>query len=752
MIFRTLVLTLAVAASGYAQRPDYARAEQLLDWNVKKRVFGGDIQPTWMKDSTRFWYRVTTPQDANFYLVDPVANSKKLLFDNGRLAAAMSSASDTTWEPNKLPFTTFTFTDATERVIEFEARKKRYRCDIVAYTCTLHETVSDTTRIAVKSPDGKWWAFSGSNNLYIRPAAGGDSIQLTNDGEELYAYGISNVEGGMGGRSMGKRPLMQWAPNSKKIVIRREDFRKVQTMAVYSSTTNRPKIQTYAYALPGDSVIPRGNMYIIDIESRRVTPVRTTKGDTLAASTYLIPSIDDQVWSVNAEKLYITSRPRGEQSRIFHEVDAATGVARELFIDRNDAYPVRTLKNGDILVTSWKDGWSHYYLLTRDGKIKTQLTKGPFSAGGATATVDEKNQRLFLIANGREPNRFIYHTYLYRVNFDGSGFMLLTPEDGDHSISFSPNKKYFIDTYSRLDLPPITVLRSAEDGRVIRELEKADASRLADIRWTPPELFRATAADGVTDIYGYIFKPSWFDSTKTYPVVDQIYPVPTGAIRDWGFNTGDYLQPRALAELGFIVVQIQPRGTMYRSRAFLDAYQGHMGQNTLPDHVTAIQQLGARFRWMDMTKIGIYGLSGGGFASTAGILRYPDFYKVAVSMAGNHDNRTYGYYWGEDFQGLFKVDPKTGKDNYEEKANYTLANNLKGHLFLIHGDMDDNVHPAHTLRVAHALIAAKKDFDMLIMPDRGHAVYEPYVIKKSWDYFVRHLMGVEPQPYVMSDK
>jgi dipeptidyl aminopeptidase/acylaminoacyl peptidase len=329
---------------------------------------------------------------------------------------------------------------------------------------------------------------------------------------------------------------------------------------------------------------------------------------------------------------------------------------------------------------------------------------------------------------------------------------LLSPEDANHLIQGSPSGRYFIDTYSRIDQPPITVLRGT-DGRVVRQLEEADISRLLESGWTQPEPFRVKARDGITDLYGMMYKPSDFDPKKQYPIIDHIYPGPQiiTVPKDFfptnqpGLTYATFGQVQALAELGFIVVNIDHLGGPMRSKAFHDNYYGFFGDNGLPDHITAIKQLAARHSFIDVERVGIYGHSGGGFASTDAILRYPDFFKVAVSTSGNHDNRSYNIYWAEKYQGLMVRDTLKGSDNFETSANQTMADNLKGRLFLLHGDMDDNVHPANTLQVANALIKANKSFDMLILPDMDHGVtQDPYVIRRSWDYWVEHLLGKKP--------
>jgi dipeptidyl aminopeptidase/acylaminoacyl peptidase len=332
---------------------------------------------------------------------------------------------------------------------------------------------------------------------------------------------------------------------------------------------------------------------------------------------------------------------------------------------------------------------------------------------------------------------------LYRVGFDGSGLTLLTPEDANHEVDFSPSGKYFVDSYSRIEKPPVTVLRAVPDGRVIRKLEDADISRLQAVGWRPPQVFSVKARDGLTDIYGVMYLPPKIDSTKKYPLIENIYPGPqVGSVGSWSFKNGG--EPFSLAELGFVVIQLDHLGTPLRSKSFHDNYYGNFGDNGLPDHVGAVKQLAARYKFIDLDRVGIFGHSGGGFASTDAILRYPDFYKVAVSGSGNHDNRSYNIYWAEKYQGLMNRDTLRKTDNFEGSANKTLAKNLKGHLLLMHGDMDDNVHPANTIQLVDELIKANKTFDLIIAPNRNHGLDEPYIIRRRWDYFVQYLLGETP--------
>jgi dipeptidyl aminopeptidase/acylaminoacyl peptidase len=392
---------------------------------------------------------------------------------------------------------------------------------------------------------------------------------------------------------------------------------------------------------------------------------------------------------------------------------------------------------------SERDNWGQLYLHDlQTGTLKHQITHGE---GNVTQLlrVDEKNRMLYFLGVGREKGRDPYFVHFYRIGMDGKGQTLLTPEDANHEISLSPSGRFFVDSYSRPDVPPVALLRNA-DGQEVMPLEKADISKLESVGWKPPMPFSVKARDGVTDIYGLLFRPTNFDASRKYPIVNSIYPGPqSGSVRSRSFSParGD---AQALAELGFVVVQIDGMGTPGRSKTFHEAYYGNMGDNTLPDQIAGMKQLAQKYPWIDIDRAGIYGHSGGGFAAAAAMFRHPDFFKVGVSQAGNHDNRNYEDDWGEKWQGLLERNAD-GATNYDDQANQTHAKNLKGKLLLAHGTMDANVPPYSTLLVVNELIAANKDFDLILFPNRGHGFgSEPYMIRRRWDYFVRHLLGAEP--------
>jgi len=764
-----LITLPAAEAAAQSPRVDYRRAEQFLSWNTENLIAGDRVEPQWLSDGNRFWYRNKLLNGAaEFVLVDPVRNTRTLLFDNARLAAAMSLAADTAYDPAKLPFRTFELAER-EWAIEFVANKKRFRCDLASYRCTVGDTLPNKMPYVV-SPDSVWEAFIHEHDVWIRRREGGDSIRLTTDGEEYWSYGLRAPRPNELIRNEPRRPRLRWSPDSRKIAVERVDERGVAHMHYISYTHQRPRHYSYPYALPGDSIVPVPNVHIIDIDSKRNIALQLSPRPN---QLWLGGSPLDSVWSPDSRKVRFHYLTRGSKSMYLVEADAETGATRILARDTAATF-VETNPRGhpswfvsddgaDVIWWSERDGWAHLYRF--DGRaeattvvakassngdapmelpLKNRITSGAWAVGDVKY-VDQKAKQIYFTARGREPGRLPYYAHLYRVGFDGSGLTLLTPEDADHTVTFSPSGRFFVDTYSRIEEPPVTVVRAAPDGRIVRVLEKADISQLQALGWKPAEVFKVKARDGVTDLYGVMYKPTDFDPTKRYPVIDNIYPGPqVGSVGPWQFKGGG--EPFALAELGFIVIQLDHMGTPLRSKAFHDNYYGNFIDNGLPDHVTALKQLGARYPWMDLDRVGIYGHSGGGFASTAAILRYPDFFKVAVSTAGNHDNRSYNIYWAEKYQGLLVRDSATGKDNFESSANKTYARNLKGKLLLMHGDMDDNVHLAMTIQLVDELIKANRDFDLIILPDRAHGLNEPYVIRRRWDYFVRHLLGVEPPP------
>jgi dipeptidyl-peptidase 4 len=765
MSLRHAIVALALVSSGainvVAQTPAppvapeirYDRAEQLLTWNATRLVTGDEVQAQWYKDGSRFWYRNKVRQGAEFILVDPARGSRELLFENAKLAAAISTAADTSVDPTKLPFRTFRFAKDgdDERTIEFRFGKRRVLCDIAAYRCTASDTLPSDVPF-VLSPDRKWEAYVRGYDVYVRArGVTTDTTRLTSDGAQYWSYGLGEPSPQERLQTLlrPRRPQIRWAPDSRHLIVARQDARNVGQMPYISYTSQRPRAFSQPYALPGDSVIPKPGFHILDRETRANVRVQLDPAPAIASWNI---SPRDSAWNAASTRVYLTTLSRGSKVATLLEVDALTGAVKRLVADSSktyvelgnpvDASPVYVTEDGESLFWSERDGWGHLYRYGADGALKNRITEGPWQVGTIVA-VDEKLKRVWFTGRGRETDAFLYYAQLYSANFDGTGLTRLTPEDADHRVQVSPNGRWVVDVYSRVEVPPITVLRDANTGRVVRKLEAADVSQLAAIGFKGGRVFTTKARDGVTDIYGVMYLPSNLDTTRRYPIISHIYPGPqVGSVGAWNYKAAG--EPAAIAELGFVVVQIDHLGTPLRSKAFHDNYYGNFGDNGLPDHIAAIKQLASRHGFIDIDRVGIFGHSGGGFASTDAILRYPDFFKVAVSGAGNHDNRSYNIYWAEKYQGLLRRDTVRRTDNFATDANASMAANLRGRLLLMHGDMDDNVHPAMTIQVVDALIKANRTFDLIIAPNRPHSLNEPYFIRRRWDYFVQHLLGVTP--------
>jgi dipeptidyl-peptidase 4 len=765
----TLLLTALLAggllpASGAAQTNaptptvDYRQAEQFLPWHANNVITGGPVAPQWIDDTPRFWYRTNTGTGFDFRLVDPVRNTVGPAFDRHRLASAMSLASDTAFDGTKLPFQTFRFTDGGAG-IEFTARRKRWECDIQQYNCMVGDTLPGRQAYVV-SPDSTLEAFVQEHDLYVRTyrdprdstnATPLDTIRLTTDGEEFFAYGLTAPSPTLQRTPAPRRPGVTWSPDSRRLVVSRMDQRNVEHMHYISMTSQRPRHFSQPYALPGDSVIPIPSFHIIDVASRGNTRVEM---DPVPHQLQLGGSGADSLWASDGEKVYVSWFTRASKSVRLGEVDVNTGAVQVLardsaatfveFSPRDPSSWYVTRDGQDVIWWSQRDGWPHLWRLDRNGEVKNRITQGPWAVG-AVRWVDEANRQIWFTARGREEGVNPYYAQLYRVGYDGSGLTRMSTEAADHDITFSPDGQFYVEVTSTVATPATSRLRRTRDNQPLRDLEQQDMTAMEAIGWAPVQEFTVKARDGITDIHGLLYLPPNLDTTRVYPVIDHIYPGPqVGSVGAWSFKSSG--ENFALAQLGFVVVQIDHLGTPLRSKAFHDAYYGNFIDNGIPDHVTAIKQLGARHRFMDLDRVGIYGHSGGGFASTAAMLNFPEFFKVAVSGAGNHDNASYNIYWAEKYQGLLVPGENGNGDNFTPSANKTHAANLQGKLLLTHGDMDDNVHPAMTIQLVDELIKANRDFDLIIAPNRGHGLNEPYFIRRRWDYFVTHLMGGTPPP------
>ncbi len=756
-----LPFALPLAAQPTAPRQltaaDYAAAERFLAPNTAPLLSGTAGRPVWLADG-RFWYRATTPNGGSaFHLVNPARRTKQPVFDHGRLATALTAVAGARLDPERLPFQSFELS-ADARALTVSVQGRSARCDLVAYTCTAAPAAPQAPPSSVRSPDGTQAVFIRDHNLWLRELASGAETQLTTDGIADFGYATNNA-----GWTHGDNPIVSWSADGRQIATFQHDGRGVRDMHLVSTNVGAPTLQSWKYPLPGDSVVFRISRVIIrrDADGRaqvvrlQMPPDahRSTVSDHIACGGAMC----DVQWYPDGSRLAFISSSRDHKQAWLRIADAATGAVRTVLHETSathigDASLAENLwrvlpASNELIWWSQRDDWVHLYLYDlATGTLKNRITTG---TGNVTdiVRVDERTREIWLMANGKEADRDPYFQHLYRVSFDGRRQVLLTPEPANHTVALSPDGRWFTDTYSTPDTPPVTVLRDA-NGRVVQTLERADVSRLVAAGWKAPTPVRMKARDGTTDIYGLMYTPTTLDSTKRYPIVNRIYPGPqSGSV-----GTRNFVPSRsdnqALAELGFVVVEIDGMGTPGRSKTFHDFYYGRMGDNTIPDQVAGMKELAARYPFIDIDKAGIWGHSGGGFATAAAMFRAPEFFKVGIAQAGNHDNRNYEDDWGERYQGLLT---RTGDtDNYAEEANQTHAAKLQGKLFLVHGMMDDNVPPYNTQLVVDALVKAGKDFDLLMLPNARHGfgVDNNYMVRRRWDYFVQHLQGnVPPKEY-----
>ena len=751
-------LFLAASLPGAAQSrasisvADYERAEKFLGYNTTPLVFNGPVRANWLPGD-RFWYRNSSPNGAEFVLVDAAKGTKVPLFDHAAVAAALTRSMGRPVTVTRLPFTQVTVS-ADSSAISFDSDGKRWTCDVQGKGCTSTDRPA-TVPNSELSPDGRYAAYIKDWNLWVRDMTTGADKPLTTDGIKDYGYATDNA-----GWTSSDRPVVKWSPDSKKIATFQQDQRKAGEMYLVNTVAGHPTLRAWKYPLPGDENVTMIERVIIEVETPKVIRLKMGQDQhrsTLCDDVKCGVDWSDVQWTPDSSQVGFVSTSRNHQQENLRMANAATGDIREVLEEKGETF----LESGNGRVNwkvlpgsneaiwfSQKDNWGQLYLHDlQTGRQKSQLTSGE---GNVTQLlrIDETTRTMYYQGVGKEAKRDPYFRHFYRQTMDGKAPQLLTPEDADHDISLSPSGKYFVDTFSTPDTPTTSVLRD-DTGKLVLALEKMDISRLLATGWKPPMRITVKDRGGVNDLYGLMFRPTNFDPTKKYPIINNIYPGPqTGSVgsRQFSPSRGD---TQAIAELGFIVVQIDGMGTPWRSKRFHAAYYGNMGDNTLPDQVVGMKELAAKNPWIDLDRAGIYGHSGGGFATAAAMFRYPDFFKVGVSQAGNHDNRVYEDDWAEKWQGLLTKNAD-GTTNYDNQANQLVAQNLKGKLLLAHGSMDNNVPFHNTLLVVDALIKANKDFDLIIFPNRNHGFgNEPYMVRRRWDYFVKNLLGAEPPGYEM---
>jgi dipeptidyl aminopeptidase/acylaminoacyl peptidase len=780
MIYRRFLAALVIA-SGIAflqsrvaaqqsptvpEPPDIKAAYELAtkynSW-VTGKTLNARLSATWLEGNSRFWYRKELPFGAKqFVLVDASKGTREPAFDHKKLADALSKAAEEKYTADRLPFDSIEFAEK-DRAIKVVAKNLQWRCDLLLYEVTklgpaprekpktggFKKRRTDSTdpdeeenliededdednpqqpppnppRFGQRpsewnSPDGKWTVAIKDHNLILKSRTTDRVVPMTTNGKEGYAYTFAS-----------------WSPDSKTLMSVRTEAAEQKKAYVINSVPQgqfRPTLDERNYRLPGDK-LDTHEMSLLFVEDRKPVPVEFEKIDFGSVRP---------TWKKDNCAFFFTRTDRDYQRVRLIEVNAATGKSRVVYEEKSDTRFIRAkmhttfVSDGvEIVWASEKDGWNHLYLIDgKTGAIKNQITRGEWVVR-SVEQVDEKKREIWFTASGKNDKQDPHLLHQYRVNFDGSNLVALTEGDGSHTAAFSPDRKYVIDTYSRVDLPPVHELRGS-DGKCIMELEKSDIGALAKTGWRAPEPFVAKGRDGKTDIWGVVFRPSYLRADKKYPIIENIYAGPWTASAPKSFRTASPQQ--ALAELGFIVVQIDGMGLPTRSKAFHDASHQNHADAGLPDRMAWMKALAARYRYVDLDRVGIYGHSGGGYSSLRALLDYPDFFKVAVSSSGNHDPRGYDYSYTEQWMGLI------GK-HYEKQSNVTDAHKLKGKLLLMTGESDTNVYPSlHTWKVVDALIKADKDFDLLVLPGRNHAIDSPYVTRKRYDFFVKHLLGIDP--------
>jgi dipeptidyl aminopeptidase/acylaminoacyl peptidase len=737
----------AIQAGAQVKLSDYEHAARVGKDYSELALNIPDV-PLWIEGSDAFVYRKSVVGGHQFVLVNAEDQSRQAPFDHARLAAAFTKASGTESKAEKLPFSRFRFVEK-RTAIEFLLANVRWHCDLTGYVCskasTLHpgdddydsdddyddtpKAVNGDARVET-SPDGKWDAYVLNYNVVIRAKGASQPIWLSTDGSEGNYYAPRTIV---------------WSPDSKCLVAYRivPGHRRVVHF-IESSPANQlqPEYSSMVYPKAGD-VLAAQQPVLFHVE---------TKSETIVArDQFPNPfSLSDPVWWKDSRGFTFEYNQRGHQAYRVIEVDAATGNARSLIseesqsfidyrplvmnqFDTGKIYRHDVADGKEIVWMSERDGWAHLYLLDgKTGKVKYQITRGEWVVRAVNRVDDDKRQ-IWFEASGMRPGEDPYFVHAYRINFDGTGLTPLAEAEGNHHLEYSEDGKYYVDTWSTIDQPPTMALYRVEDNKQLAILEKGDIHKLVEAGWHAPEVFVAKGRDHKTDIWGVIYKPANFDPGKKYPVIEDIYAGPQGSFVPKSFTT----RTERLTELGFVVVQIDGMGTNNRSKAFHDVAWHNLKDAGFPDRILWHQAVAARYPWYDISRVGIFGTSAGGQSAMGALLFHPEFYKVAVSNSGCHDNRMDKIWWNEQWMG-WPVGPQ-----YSESSNVDNAYRLQGKLMLVVGEMDKNVDPASTFQVADRLIKANKTFDLLFVPGGGHGAGGDYGQRKLEDFFVHNVLGQE---------
>ena len=782
-----------VSVGAQERLPEYLQAEKFTGEKLKTMLFSTAVDPHWFQQGNRFWYMYKTSEGVFWYVVEPAAARKEQLFDRDELASQLSEIVQDPFDAQHLPLLnlkakedghTFTFEIRSTRDAKPEKKGEKvkpgekemfyFSYDFNTRKLThLKDAEKEPKRLdwASVSPDMKSVVYAKDCNLYrmsmedYRKAQKDEKdstiveVQLTTDGTPDFGYGIPYSILNTDTLCNGKRRKAwgYWSPDSRHFVTIVSDDRKVKPLWVINSIASpRPTLETYKYQMPGEMDAPEEHLYVFDMTSntRKEIKVAAWKNQSLGleARPYQQKQRDAEflpaVWQGDNNRFYLT-----RSSRDLHRIDVCTytigedsivPVVKERMNTYQETRPIHVFNGGkEFIQWSERDGWAHLYLYDEKGNLKNRITKGPWHVE-KVLKVDEASRTIYFLANGREEGENPYYEHLYRVNADGSGLKLLTKGDFFHQVAVDDEARFMVDNFSRVNTIPCADLID-RNGRKVMTIQESDFSQLMAAGYQFPELFKVKAADGVTDLYGVMYKPFNFDSTKVYPIIDYVYPGPQVEAVYYPFTRMSVRTDR-LAQAGFIVISVGQRGGHpSRSKWYHNYGYGNLRDYPLADHKAAVEQLAARYKFIDINRVGIHGHSGGGFMSTAAICQYPDFYKAAVSCAGNHDNRIYNRWWSETHHGVKEVVSAKGDTTfaYRIATNPSIVRQLKGHLMLVHGDIDNNVHPANTIRVVDALIRANKRFEMLFLPGQRHGFgnMDEYFYWRMVDFFSEHLKG-----------
>jgi len=747
-LYITFLLSVIVIKLLYPQgnTESYVRAEKYLYFNIQKLVKNLEVRPNWVDKQNFLWFEKQTEKGYKFMLVRCKSGRVQDAFDHQKIADLLTKELKKDIKPDSLPFREFKYGDKLSS-IEFKLNDT-INVNINLSNYFLNKIKNENRKLNKNeslSPDGKWMVFIRNYNLFAKSIPDGEEFALSIDGIDKndYASPISwyKIVDESKGDIYDPEIDIVWSPDSKKFIAAKIDRRSKGKLFLFQSTPDsgyRAKIWSYERSLPGE-------MNTANIEYFVFNP-----GEKSVVKVNLDPFAECLNWNnpewLDNKTAYFRKFTRGYKAYDFYFIDTETGkcsnpiheVAKTM-IEYQMVDAKVTTKGDKIIWLSERDGWGHLYLINGiTGQVINQITKGEYVVHSIQA-MDEKNKTIWFIAGGKEFERDPYYKHLYKVNFNGSDLKLLTPEDADHSVWISPDNHFFVDNFSRADQKPKAVLRSMLDGKLIADIQESDISKLLATGWKYPKPFKVKGRDGITDIFGLLFYPTNFDATKKYPVIDATYTGPQAVRTAKSFIRAYRNDDVPIAELGFIVMTIDGFGTAFRSKAFHDVSYMNLGDIGAADHIGGLRQLARLYPYLDTTRVGIYGHSAGGYDAAHALFTHPEFYKVGVSTAGNHDNMMSKEWWDEQYMGM------PGK-HYLEQSNLSLAKNLQGKLLIVTGDMDNNVNPANTLRLAGELIKANKDFDMIIFPNKDHGslYYDLYLIRKRWDYFVKYLLGVEP--------